>query len=272
MSKKILIVSNMLFCGFVAFLLSFIWIQYYSSERYTALVLASIVAMITLYVSYAVQNSNIKKGMYSKRQEKTFKEFTNYLIYSKMPDIDSLLQDTFADYVVKKSKDKLSILFRENRYDIYNMCHKQIIMQDDIIGLIKSKNIDCTVPNIIVCIAMDNDAIDMISSLSNTQFLVCDAKELYEICSTYNTIPKNMISIKNKKVKIVDILKCAISKDKWKGYLFASITIAFYSLFVFSKLYYIIWSTILATLSIISYYDFFKYSKSKQSVKNIFCK
>ncbi len=269
MSKKILIISNMLFYSFVSFLFSFIWIQYYSQERITALVLSIIVASIVLVSSYIIQNNKLKQFSYSSKEEKSLKQFTNYILYSKMDKINQLIENTFVDYSPKREQNKITITKQNQKIDIYNLCHTPLLCINDIFAFIKVNNIDCTVPNIIMCIDIDSDSFDTLKKMSDYDFVICKIKDIYEICMTYNTLPKDIPQIKNKKITFADILKSAISKDKWKGYLFASVTLAFYSLFVISKIYYLIWSTILIVLSVVSYYDIFKHSQQKTNAKNI---
>lgn len=109
---------------------------------------------------------------------------------------------------------------------------------------------------LVVCAKeVDREAITLSKQIENVEILILDKKDFYnKLLKPYNMFPENLMTLKTTtKMKVKEMVAFSLNKKRSRGYFFASIILLLSSFIFRMNLYYLIMSTILLLLSLISF-------------------
>lgn len=249
------IVDN-LFKFILLFLLNLIWCLYLIDDSTTAIVISILMSVFILLLTNKIGHkrkknkiNNLKRQQHVEDVRYTFLTMSNYE-----------LCNFFCNLVKTRHDCKI-----ENNSIVINTIGPPIILtfnfkysnltSDDILTIYKQHKTKKIKRLIILTNNIDSNTISIINGLK-LETMVLDYKQTYAmLLEEYSFYPKIIPRKIKAKNTFKQILAYSLNKKKTKGYLLSAIVILFASLFVRYKLYYTIFSTILITLAIFSYFN-----------------
>lgn len=96
----------------------------------------------------------------------------------------------------------------------------------------------------------------MANKIPDKKIVLLDSKATFiKLVKPYNFYPEDLKEIEfSTKPKFKEILKASISKKRAKGYLVASLILLFSSFIIRMNIYYVVFSSILLLLSLVSFF------------------
>lgn len=235
-------ISNKVFLTCSIYLISFIWLEY----RLHSIKIASLVAIPVTLLSLLIY-AFLSKIWSTKSKKALLKAELKENLYNQLIWGNSeIINKHILDVLGYSNLTKVSTNHYENNdTSIFFNFNKDVIDSFDLARIIRSTNLNSI---IVVCIHSN------ISSLPKAkEICIIDIEKL---CTLLNhnlaNFPTN-IKLKSKpKYRLKDLLCIALNKTRARGYFSASILLIFLSLFTPYNIYYIVVSTILLLLAIIS--------------------
>lgn len=200
--------------------------------------------------------SSKKQKKYAIKQEEQSKiqEYINSFIFSE----DSFNVNFFYNLAktkhnaVKKSKFVV-IEHPDSRIILYPHFTYKTFCIDDVINIInKVKTLNTK--RIVICTnKYDTNVPSFIKKLPIEIYILDGTDTYYELLKKYNCFPQPTKLEQENKITLKELASFALNKKRTKGYFISSIFLLFSSFFVPFKLYYIIISTILLILALVSF-------------------
>lgn len=157
-----------------------------------------------------------------------------------------------TNYVLIDNKNDES---NENKTVLFpNFSLSKFMPQDLVEILNKLKRTNYT--KLVVCAyEISKEAMILSSQIESVNIILLDKFDTYnKLLKPYNFFPENIISLKkSKKLKLKEIVSNSLNKKRSKGYFLASIVLLFSSFIFKMNLYYVITSSVLLLLSLISF-------------------
>ena len=236
------------------FLLYFTWTRYYIKSLIWALILSSVLTLITdwLLTSFS-KRKDLKKSL--KKDELARAEgYCNNFIFNNKSEAVNFFYKLFnkfspvkrADYIFFEKENQKIVLFPFYKFN-------KLIMEDLIFVYNKIKDVECD--KMILCINDITEPIKKIAMKLPIKFVILDKYETYEqLMKKFNIYPDKSFNFDDQqKFTFKNILAISLNRNKARGYIFASIILFISSFFVRITIYYLIMSSILLLLSIFSY-------------------
>ena len=128
-------------------------------------------------------------------------------------------------------------------------------MPQDLVEILsKLKKVEFS--KLVICAKdVSREAITLSKQIENIDIIILDKKDCYnKLLKPYNMFPENLTTLKTStKMKIKELVAFSLNKKRSRGYFFASIVLLISSFIFRMNLYYVIMSTILLLLSLISF-------------------
>lgn len=255
--KKIslfIIVDNM-FKLLLLFLLNLIWCTYFIKSAPISICVSLALAIAIILISNKISDKKMGKKIKSLKLEQRMLDICNTFIYMQNTDI----LDFFRRLVLSKHSceivDNYIIIQTSSKpICLYPMFRCVSLSADDVLDIykkIKKLNLKRLV---ILTNSVSNEANIQISNF-NFETLILDYKQTYyELLNKYEFYPEITIKSKTKaKSTFKQLLAISLNKKKTKGYLLSAIFIFFASFFVKFRIYYLIVSSMLIILAILSF-------------------
>lgn len=236
----------------------FIWVRYYSKDMSFAIWLT---ALLTFFVEVVIRIITNKKTYKIKLKQVELKQveiITNTFIFND----DKFAINFFYNLAKQKhnaTKKKDYILIEDNNTEkvvLYPYYTYRNFSTDDLI-IILNKIKSLNISKLIICTSKaDKDAVKF-SCLLSFKILILEKEETYiKLLKEYNYFPdeKDLIEIKETtKNSFKTILVHSISPGRTKGYFISSLILLFSVLIVPYNIYYLVFSSLLLLLSLISF-------------------
>lgn len=239
-------VSNTIFLASIIFCLFFLWCNYCTKNINISFISSIIVfvAFLIIYIPIKIHHENKKKSLKSNKSK--FEYFKLQLQYTQIEYILLFLKDylkidkcehvSYNHYYINDSFDLYICLFNDNDFLLSNIfsCRKS--------SLIK---------------ILSPEIFDIPISIENVNIEFINLNELYKYSEQNNIEYLTKINI-NKKPKYSpkDLLCIVLCKEKSKNYFWLGVLLLFSSLFTPYSTYYIVFSSILFIMSLISRFNF----------------
>lgn len=255
---------NILFRISLIFLICLVWFRYFV-PNFTLSILYTVLATIIIEIGLHFLLKN--------RKEKEFMKAKDTTLAEKIAVSFAFNQEQALNFyhTLAKSKHKVT---KRSKYLIVE--HKQtdktntqqpsktilfpayslsVFMPQDLVEILsKLKKIQFT--KLVVCTKeVSRETITLANQIEGLTVLILDKFDSYnKLMKTYNIFPENLTELKTTtKMKIKEMVAFSLNKKRSKGYFFASIILLFSSFIFRMNLYYVIMSSILLLLSLISY-------------------
>ncbi len=234
------------------FLLSFIWSLYYFKELGISLIVSSVISIILLsilHIVFSIKSNNKEKSKGLEKEKQNFKET---LLLSTSTDNLNYFSSIFVDY-----ENKGTYLQKQDEI-ILPFVNKLELSYDDLLLLITSfsKNAHLT----IICHTFSPNCSNLATRLTPLKVdLVKSVDTFTSYIYNKKEKPESELTLKSGRLyTLKQLLSTALSRGKSKKYLFAALLLILTMFFVPYKIYYIVISTLLLLLSLLSRLNIFK--------------
>lgn len=257
--RKISLVFQELLKFCLLFLISFVWLRYFTRKFVMSIILAVLIsAFITLAIFLFKRSKTKKVGL--KLKEKEDAENIFFSLACKNNSID--------DFVKMASKRHKNIVKHKN-YMVINETenHTKTVLWLDLsfAGLTEARFMEIynkikseKAGKIIICCKEISDKnLSVFCNNFKEKFLLLNQYDTYEkFYKEYEYFPEITIEYnKEKKMMFKDFLAYSFNKKRTKGYLFSAFILVLASLFVRASLYYCIIASLLVVFAILSQFN-----------------
>lgn len=248
MSKfRLINILDIIFITIASFLLVFAWVQFFLRNLIFSLLISAIITSSMLITIKLIKSKHLSRLQNKTRLEADILKF-------KLT-IQTLPSTKFAQLIKKiipKDLDphiqKGDIIFTNNNFPT-TCTYASDLNINTLLKIIKEKPTNSL---IIFCPDYSQDVKHISTSFQNKSIKLVKLDELYPIFNQHNIqIDTSNINLHKCKLTLKEIALNAISRDKSKGYFISGIILLFTSIIIPFKIYYVIFSTILMSLSII---------------------
>lgn len=238
------------------FLLAFIWVRYYQKNLWLAVLYSAIICIfLDLILSLILRNKQVKSSL-KKEEINLAKTFANHFIFSHKSVVLSFFYKLLSKHF--EINKKTSFLWWQKGDDVvvfYPIFSTYTVKIRDIISIYNSINTPQKPTKIIVCSAeFDRETVNF-AKTAPISFLLFDQFDTYEkLMKPNNFFPTNIKkSPTPQKSNWQAIAEYALNRKRTKSWLFSGLLLIFSSFFVRVSVYYLIISSILLILAIISF-------------------
>lgn len=250
MSKfKFINIIDAIFLTIATLLIIFAWLQYFLKNIVLSLLLSLIISIAIIMLVRFFYNKKYK----AKQNALTFnKELTSFkLAIQTMSNtkLISLIKKLVPPSCTTSTK-KGDIYFTKNGIsNIITFYYSAELTDTKLLDILKNKSAE----NItIFCSSYTKEAKFISSAFKDRKITLINLEQLFEIFNQKNIkINTTNIDLTTNKVSLKEILKASISKEKSKGYFISGLILLFTSIIIPYKVYYVVISTILISLSLI---------------------
>lgn len=257
--RKISLVFQELLKFCLLFLISFVWLRYFTRKFVMSIILAVLISAFISLAIFLFKRSKTKKvGL--KLKEKEDAENIFFSLACKNNPID--------DFVKMASKRHKNIVKHKN-YIVINETenHTKTLLWLDLsfAGLTEARFMEIynkikseKAGKIIICCKEISDKnLSVFCNNFKEKFLLLNQYDTYEkLYKEYEYFPEITIEYsKEKKMMFKDFLAYSFNKKRTKGYLFSAFILVLASLFVRASLYYCIIASLLVVFAILSQFN-----------------
>ncbi len=252
-TTKLSQISNAIFFASIIFCLFFLWCNYYIKSIKISFISSIIVFVAFLVIYVPIKNLFTKKKTKSKLELESFNNFKLQLQLSQCDCIVNLLKSYLQISSHKKLNSNHYLI--NNSFDLF-ICTEENLEPTKIYNCIQNR-----VTNKIKVLTLEPLTIPF--ELKNVEIEVINSEQIYKYSKDNNINTLEQINLKKKqKYRLKDIICVVLCKEKSKNYWWLGFLLLFSSLFTPFSTYYIIFSTILFVLALVSRFDFIFKSKN----------
>lgn len=243
---RIATLSSLIIRSFFIFIIAYLWLSFYIRDFFLSFIISFLIACVLNYVFLFFEGRKRKRKRLSSEAEKHMRTITLQLRFMTEGQSTDLINRAIK---AKKNGESDEVF---NCLEIFCMFHKDVRPQDVIDCLNKTPAGKKTV---ILSNAFAPDVTGFFDNLKlEIEFM--DAFEVYtELLEPTKIFPKVTIEQKSKsRITIAALRARAFSRKKVKSYVLIGIVVLLTSLIVRPTIFYMIASTIIFTLAIISFF------------------
>lgn len=250
-------ISNTLFFASIIFCLFFLWCNYYTKNINISFLSSIIVffAFLILYIPLKIHIKNKKNNI--KKNKENLEYFKLQLQYSK----ETTLVNTLNKYLNTDNFQKISSnhYFVNNDYDLFIYKSHENTKIEQFFTTRISNNIKI----------LTLEQLDFPIKIKDVNITFLDLNDFYrEYIEKFNGELETVETKIKPKYGLKSILRIVLCKEKSKNYFWIGFLLLFSSLFTPYSTYYIIFSSILFIMSLISRFNFaFEFKKNKLAKK-----
>ncbi len=243
------------------FLICLVWFRYFVANFWLSIlytVLATTLIEISLH--YILRNRKEKEFMKAKDATLADKIAVSFAFNNE--DALNFYYDLAKSRhkVTKRSKyliveHKIESSEEPSKTILYPSYSLSNFMPQDLVNIL-SKLKKVKFSKLVICAKdVSREAITLSNQVEGVQILILDKKDAYnKLMKSYNMFPEKITELKaTTKMKIKEMVAYSLNKKRSKGYFFASVILLISSFLFRMNLYYVIMSSILLLLSLVSY-------------------
>lgn len=262
------IIDN-IFVFALLFILNLIWCLYFISSPILALIVSVIASFFQILLYRLISRKHRHKNSVKLQELKHMQQIRDTFIY--MPNnqvVNFFLKLAKSRHTASISKN-LVLIGQEQKVALFPLFKMDSIGADKIIE-IYNDSIKTNVKKVVIlCNTYDLSVLNVIKNF-RIPTLVLDYKQTYSsLLKEYNFYPE--ITVKESteiRVGFKQILLLAFDKKKTRGYVISALFIAFSSMFVKYKVYYLIVATCLLIMAILCLCNF-KFKETKDPLEHL---
>ncbi len=257
MRFKLFAIFDMLFRLVLIFLIAFVWIRFYVDSLSLAIFITSIVTLVVDFVIKIFSSRRDEKQKLKEEELKKIDIYANTFIFN---------DDKFCvDFFYKLAKTRHNAIKKKEYVLIEHDSGEKVVLfpyytfrkfnTDDLVFTLNSiKNLQAN--KLVLCTNdFENDALKF-ANMVGKKIILLNKKQVYlKLLKEYNFFPQEkLIELKTtQKNKIKELLSFSLSRKKTKGYFLASVVLLLSSFIMRYNIYYIVMSSILLLLSLVSF-------------------
>lgn len=247
---------NVFFRYLLIFLAVFVWIRFFVSNLTLALLYTSLIAIIIeVLINFLLSRKLAKKTLKKNECLKIEKYFQSLILSSKKEVVDFFYSLAKKRFQAKKLSSFVSVIHDEGSTILFPIFKYSLLEKQDIVEII-SKTKDLKKKKVVVCCYEANKkACEFAKKFSEFDILVLEKEDVYlKLFVEYDCFPNvSQEVVVSKKTDWKTFLDIVFSRDKTKGYFFSSLVVLFSSLIVRQSVYYVVMSSILLALALVSF-------------------
>lgn len=250
MSKfKFVNIIDTVFISIATFLIFFAWVQFFVKNFLLSILIGSILSISVILI---LRWFKLKKS-YSTQAKVAHN--TNLICFKlaiqTMPTtkLSTLIKKQLSpNYLPKINKGDINFVKNNISYT-YTFYYASELTESKLLEIIKTK----PAKNItIFCSNVTQDVKTLALAFKNKQIQIITLEQLFEIFNSKNiSIDTSHIDLNKHKITLREILKNSISRNKSKGYFISGLVLLFTSIIIPYKIYYVVFSSALFTLSLV---------------------
>ena len=248
-------IIDFVFYSLIIFAVSYIWLRLYIHNNTLILVISLIITLFISSILCLVLKNKISKNKLTKKEEKIKKQILNSLLVMNNNEINNFLTQVFNNNV-KKYKDFLVILNEEKTVIFYNFSFLETDINFILNSLKTSEKLEIFNVNIISNL-FNKDCNKFVKNIKNFNIKLINFNDFYFKClKEQNILPNSKIKYEEKtKYSIKELLSIAFNKTKTKSYVLTGLIFLVSSLFLRYNIYYIIFTTLMFSFAMFSYFN-----------------
>lgn len=261
----ILKLFNIFFRISLIFLLCFIWIRYFIDEFWLSILYTCLLTISIEFIIHFILTKRNSKKCLKNEDEKLSEKISATFIFSPKDAVDYFYNLAKINYIAKKyskyilisnKKNTQIINENENKTILYPFYTYSSISPQNLVDIIKNIEKQKTTKVIICGYKIDPLTYKLSQKISDSKIILLNSKDCYlKLIKFNNFYPENLKELNLKeKLKFKEILKLSISKKNTKGYFISSLILLFSSFIIRLNIYYLIMSSVLLLLSLISFF------------------
>lgn len=233
------------------FLIFFAWTRFIFKSTFPALITTlSVIVAINIFKSLFSSLKNNKTTL-SKTKQKEIDNLSNYLLSLTNDESIEFVQNLYSDKKIINIKAH-QIIFEQN-YGITFSFEDAQIKYSKTLQLVKEAIINNVKTLGILCIKCDYKDKLLLENLKNINVNIIEIGTIHNKCKQNNiVIPNYFEQNPTKKIKFKQLFDISLDKKKAKNYFFSGLLVFFCSAIVKYNIYYVIMSSILFCLAILS--------------------
>lgn len=261
---------NIFFRIFLIFLICFVWMRYFVRELwlsvlYTALLTISIELILHFLFMRKNQKNNLKT-----EEENLSEKISATFIFSPKSALNYFFNLCKINHSAKKMGKYIIISPRiaenadtnsdlqenKNITILYPLYSYSPIVPQNLVDIIKQVEKNKPQKLIICGYKIDMATYKLASKIKEFKIILLNSNDCFiKLIKNYNYYPENLKELNLKeKLTFKDILRQSVSRKRSKGYFIASLFLLFSSFIVRLNIYYVIMSSLLLLLSLLSFF------------------
>ena len=242
MYRKFIKIIDHTFIIFIIFLLCFIWSKFLIENIFVALIASLLLTFFFALLFLKLQTNSSNKMLLNKKQQQEIQSNITFLTYTTTLNIQKEIALRLNANIVKNN------LLQKDATHFY-ILDTPNLTEENLIEIIKS---NAHIQNLsIICAKADQSAYIAAKNIENFSIDIIDAKTLYLKYNISLSSAKPDIVIKQgTKLSLKQFFSLFTREELAKKYCICAIIILFSSIFVFFKIYYYIFASILLILSL----------------------
>lgn len=230
-------------------LIIFAWLQFFIKNIIFSLIISLILSVAIIYTLHHLKAK--KQLNISNQVNKTAEMLKLKLTIQTMP-VRKVL--TFicklipSQYTCRIVKDNITFI-RDGSTRLFTTYFNSELTEPALLEIIKNRQSDHIT---VFCISFNSELKSLCKTFKNKYIQLIDFEQLYNLFAQNNiSIDTSNIDLSKHKITVKEILKGAVARNKSKGYFISGLVILFTSIIIPYKIYYVVFSTILFTLSLV---------------------
>ncbi|MBQ9792461.1 MAG: hypothetical protein IJW32_01770 [Clostridia bacterium] len=254
---KLANIIDFIFINLLFFLISFVWIKYFSKDILLSIVIALSFLIIFNLIRFFIKNKKSINNTISKKLEEDINQYSlTFLSNTTKENLDFFAKviknkeptvDFKKNLILYKSNDILTALC-----PIFN--EKEIIAEKCLKYISYAKELKIH----ILCFLCCNTSLktnSFLSGFKDIEIKILDKKQIFnQLLKPTGIYPEIKFNFKeNKKLKLKELINISFNKSRAKGYFLSGLFIFFCSFVVRYNFYYVFMSSILFLFTIFCY-------------------
>lgn len=272
MQTKISVFLNEVFKYVVVFFLLFAWINFYYHHFIASVMIAVLLSAIICYFLTTIYYKKQNKTITSNQDRKKMKELSTQFIFNDLSENLNFFNEVFKRKNIETKLGKYNlILYPNTAHAILFLPYFSLerISESIIVNTYKQLTETNTKKALICCNQANSQAKQLASSLKNAEIVIYEENDIYvHLLKPLNFYPDKKIMFKeNKNMNVKLFLNMLVNKRNTKHYFYGGILLLFTSLFIGFGNYYLIFSSVLFILSLLSFYSDKLFTKNSSTIK-----
>ena len=253
--KTFNIVLTSAFRVFLIFLLAFIWVRYYEKNLFLAVLYSSVICFVLCVLLQAISEKTEAKANLKSSELKKAENFAAQFVFGGKNAAILFFQKLFSKQFTVNKKPAFLWWEVEGKVTAFvpmfgcgKLKIRDIISAHNLVLTQKPEKI------IVAAIGFERESLEF-AKTAPTKFVLLDQFDVYEkLMKPSGVFPQNHSEVVIKKQSAFQsILAYALNKKRAKAWAFSGLILIFSSLFVRVSIYYLIISSLMLILAILSY-------------------
>lgn len=255
--KKFIVfeIISVVFRLLLIFLISFVWLRYITRDFKLSVILSIFTTLVVDFTIKFFSDKKKRKGILKEKEKQEIESYINTFIFND----DNYSVNFFYNLATKrhtatKNRRFVTVIHPESKIILFPFFLYRAFDTDDLIFIYNNiKNQEFS--KLIICTnKISPDAIKLCKKI-NSKIILLDGEQTYlKLLLEYNFYPEKMPSLKQTEtLSWKDLLAYTLNKKRTKGYFLSSIVLLISSFVVSYNLYYVIMSSVLLLLALVSF-------------------